>query len=926
MMSKKIFLLLGLSFLAIFKISGQGLTCETSEPFCTGSIYRFPAGVLGNAQYGADYGCLLTQPAPAWYHMLIDDPGNINIYMYSTPLEDIDFICWGPFDDPLSPCVTGLTDDKIVSCSYSPLAYETCYIPNGQTGEYYILLITNFSRNPCDITFSQTGGNGSTDCTILPPPVSNNGPLCVGDTLNLYAEDVTNASYWWSGPGGFLSAEQNPVIPNVTTANGGAYSCIITVGGNSSDPAITNVVVYTLPTADLISEDTTVCFENPAYAIMQFTGWSPYKVYYNDGLNNLVATNLYGPTDTIFLYPSGPTTYTFTKVEDLHCERSLLFMELVADTYPETSGTLSGSATICAGQPADLTFNLIGIPPWSITYTINGGSPQVVAANSSPYILTVYPTLTTTYGFLSLDDINCPGETSGQAVVTVNPSPTTNAGTDQSIPYGTSTVLNGTVTGGSGNYQYSWEPAAKLINPNIQVPSTVNLTETTLFTLTATDNVGECYDADDITVTVTGGPLGCYPAAHPPAICAGETSQLVSLATGGSGTYSYLWSSDPPGFSSTLPDPTVSPSVSTTYQVVINDGYNVLSGNATLNVHQLPVPEAGDNITILHGTNTVLQGSASSGSGSYTYHWEPADKLVNANVAHPQTLNLFSSTLFTLYVTDVTFGCVAEAPDQMTVVISGDALAINPSVSDEEICLGESAQLFALAGGGSGSYTYSWSGSDGLTSTQQNPMITPLTYGSFIYNCTVSDGFNTAQGSVAINVRPVPIIDFGFGDTTICVNDSVILDAGNPGSSYIWSNGSTERTLKVATTGIGFDLQNYSVSVTNPSGCQADLSILVIFDFSACTGVEGMETDRLCRIYPNPGNGTLHLIFQTGVSKATVTASNILGQNVWGPYQYDESDFDGEVVIQLGKIPDGIYFININSEDYSYTTKYILRR
>jgi hypothetical protein len=104
------------------------------------------------------------------------------------------------------------------------------------------------------------------------------------------------------------------------------------------------------------------------------------------------------------------------------------------------------------------------------------------------------------------------------------------------------------------------------------------------------------------------------------------------------------------------------------------------------------------------------------------------------------------------------------------------------------------------------------------------------------------------------------------------------------------------------------------------------MSILVIFDFSACTGIDGNETDRLCRIYPNPGNGTLHLVFQTGISKATVTASNILGQNVYGPFQYDASGLNGEVVIHLGKIPDGIYFININSEDYSYTTKYILRR
>jgi hypothetical protein len=322
-----------------------------------------------------------------------------------------------------------------VDCSYSTSWTENCVIPNGQTGQYYILLITNYSEQPCEITFSQIGGNGSTDCTILPPPVGNNGPLCVGDNLQLTAETVDGASYWWSGPNGFLSTQQNPVIPNVTTANAGDYSCVITVNGQSSDPAITTVIIYTLPTVSLTSVDTTVCFGTPAYAIMSFTGWGPFKVYYTDGMNNFVATGLYGPQDTIFLYPVGLTTYTFTKVEDLHCDRNLLFMNLTADTYPATSGVLSGTNTICAGQPAALTFTLEGTPPWNITYTINGANPQVISANSSPYVETVYPLTNTTYAFYYLEDIHCSGQTSGEAIVTVNPSPSTNAGADQTIPF-----------------------------------------------------------------------------------------------------------------------------------------------------------------------------------------------------------------------------------------------------------------------------------------------------------------------------------------------------------------------------------------------------------------------------------------------------------------------------------------------------------
>jgi hypothetical protein len=929
-MNRKIFFLLGLSFLAMVKIYGQGHVCETSDPFCTGSIYTFPAGTTGNAQPGAYYGCLLSQPAPAWYHMLIDNPGSITIYMYSTPQVDIDFICWGPFTDPYAPCVQGLTSNKVVDCSYSPNPTEYCDIPNGQTGEYYILLITNFSRQPCNITFSQTAGNGSTDCTILPPPVSNNGPLCVGDSLQLTAATVLNASYWWSGPNGFLSVMQNPFIPNVTLANAGDYSCVITVNGQGSDPAITSVIIYTLPSTSLISSDTTVCVGTPAYALFNFIGWGPFKIYYNDGINNFVATGLNGPRDTVFLYPTAPTTYTFTKVEDLHCDRSLLLINLDADTYPATSGSMSGTGTICAGQPADLTFNLEGTPPWSITYTINGTNPQTVAANSSPYVETVYPLTNTTYAFSNLEDIYCTGETSGQAVLTVNPSPTTNAGTDQTIPYGTATTLNGQVTGGSGDYQYSWTPADKLTNPNVQQPTTVNLNATTLFTLTGTDNSGECFSTDDILVTITGGPLGCYPAAHPPVICAGENSQLVALASGGSGTYTYAWSSNPPGFSSNLPNPTVSPTVNTTYSVVVNDGYNMMSGNATVNVHPLPVPEAGNDITIAHGTNTVLQGTASNGSGNYSYYWEPANKLQNADIANPQTVNLYSSTLFSLTVTDLTTGCPAGAPDQMTVMISGDALAVSPGVQPEEICVGESAQLFAVPGGGAGpgTYTYSWSSNNGFSSTEQNPWVTPPATGSFIYTCTVSDGYNTAQGSTALNVRQVPMTNFGSADTIVCVYDTLMLDAGNPGAEYLWSNGSSDRKIRVTSTGIGFDMQTFSVVVTNPeSGCSSGDTVSVIFDFSACNGVSDNIPGNSYQIYPNPGDGTLHLVFQSGVKEAEVHVSNILGQNIWGPFEYKDSDGNGEVMINLGKQPDGVYFIHIKNDNLVLSTsKYILRR
>jgi PKD repeat protein len=148
-------------------VLGQNETCINSVPFCTEMPITYSAGIQGTAEPGAYYSCLQTQPAPAWFHMVIENPGDITIYMFSTPLVDIDFICWGPFTDPYEPCVQGLSISTVVDCSYSPNPTEFCDIEDGLTGEYYILMITNYSQQPTEITFEQSSGGGTLNCDIV---------------------------------------------------------------------------------------------------------------------------------------------------------------------------------------------------------------------------------------------------------------------------------------------------------------------------------------------------------------------------------------------------------------------------------------------------------------------------------------------------------------------------------------------------------------------------------------------------------------------------------------------------------------------------------------------------------------------------------------------------------------------------------------
>lgn len=272
--------------------------CLTSMPFCTSEVIEFEAAYQGGAsgEPGPEYGCLSSQPYPSWYHMRIHTAGQFIIHMEARDNygqgHDIDYCIWGPFSDPYEPCVNDLTCDKLVDCSYSTASVEdvylgyninqhhhtnlsdgTCVENNNnpahvpEVGEYYILVITNYAQVHQTISFTKApnSGPGETDCDILPGVVSNDGPYCEGETIHLTVNYQPNASYSWTGPNGFSSNEQNPVLPNCTLAMAGEYSCTTIVGAQQTT-ASTIVQIYQQATPSFTAN--TVCQGEPT----QFNG------------------------------------------------------------------------------------------------------------------------------------------------------------------------------------------------------------------------------------------------------------------------------------------------------------------------------------------------------------------------------------------------------------------------------------------------------------------------------------------------------------------------------------------------------------------------------------------------------------------------------------------------------------------------------
>lgn len=158
--------LLGLfSSLAANKLQAQGNSCAAAEPFCSNSGIAFPAGVnQPPATPGNNYGCLGSQPNPAWYYLQIDQPGNIDILLTNSNAVDVDFILYGPFASLATATAqcgglgNGGASGAIADCSFSGSAIENINIVGGVTGQVYILLITNFSNSPTQITANQNGG------------------------------------------------------------------------------------------------------------------------------------------------------------------------------------------------------------------------------------------------------------------------------------------------------------------------------------------------------------------------------------------------------------------------------------------------------------------------------------------------------------------------------------------------------------------------------------------------------------------------------------------------------------------------------------------------------------------------------------------------------------------------------------------------
>jgi gliding motility-associated-like protein len=204
---------------------------------------------------------------------------------------------------------------------------------------------------------------------------------------------------------------------------------------------------------------------------------------------------------------------------------------------------------------------------------------------------------------------------------------------------------------------------------------------------------------------------------------------------------------------------------------------------------------------------------------------------------------------------------------------------------DLDICQGNLLTLDAIIPNGS----YLWQ--DSSTNQTLNVSQTGNYWVQLTDNC-----MGTGTDTIFVNISPPPVINLGK-DTSLCEDETLILDATTQNASYLWQDNSINSTLNV------YQIGNYWVQVTvdnckttkfiniNQENCEIDLQIPNIF---------------------TPNNDGINDIFTPLISKGIVSMKTYI-YNRWGKKIFESNNL--EIDWNDNNVSDGVYFWIIYYKD-----------
>ncbi len=644
-------------------------------------------------------------------------------------------------------------------------------------------------------TLTVLGPNGCSDAAdaivsedIIEPDVSASGGTIdcnLPDVLLDGGSTTAGVVFEWSGPAGFMADIQDTAV-----VVAGDYVLTVTAMNGCTASSTVTVIEDLAPPADVNATGGILSCNDPILALLGSTS-SPNVDYFWTGPGGFFSDEL-GPTISL------PGSYVLTVTGANGCQATDQAIVGEDANIPEA---IAAGGTLTCFEPTIQISGTSMTQGASFSWTGPSGfisdqqNPDVT--NSGTYTLTVTAPngCTSTATAMVDDDIDVPQNVS------------VTGGTLNCLSL--SLILTGSSS--TQNVTYAWTGPNGFVsdeqNPEITISGDYILVVTSLNGCTATSTAQVVDDSNAPTATANDGEVTCDD----------PTVNLNGQSSTSNSTFSWV---GPGGFTSDLASP---PSIITagTFTLTVtapNGCTGTVDAEVTVN-NTSPDISVGGGLITCQDPIVTLQGNSST--PGVTFEWTGPGGFIS-DQQNPD-VNVGGDYILTVTAAN---GCTANA----TAVVDLDADVPTATAEGGTItCVNASVGL--LGGSNQPGVTWEWTGPNGFTSDQQNPIVTEL--GLYTLTITTGNGCSASANAQVDEQVDLPVVNIAAPDLLTCANETSILDATNsdsgPGFTLNWTtaNGnfvSGTNTLSPEVNEAGI----YSLEITNQNnGCVANAEIEV---------------------------------------------------------------------------------------------------
>jgi PKD repeat protein len=692
---------------------------------------------------------------------------------------------------------------------------------------------------------------------------------------------VNPVTYEWN------TGDTGPVLQNI---GAGTYSCTVTEGNNRS-VEVEDIVVTgadaPIGVADLEIEDAN-CFAAPSgsISIVLEEGVPPFSYDWSNGATTQNLTNVTAGTYTLNATDNNGCTfegtYEISEPEELLAQY---------ETTPDYCDQQVGSVTL------DIEGGVGGYEISSSEGTIFGNTILDIPAGI------VVVTVEDNNGCIWEENIEIEFEPAPELYFSPDPTITC----VQPI-----TTVTGYVQGGSSDFEYEWTTS----NGNIVGPAdqaTISVDQPGDYTLLVFDVFTGCEVENAVAVVSTVDPPVAEAGIDEPISCEILTPVLEGF---GDPNHTVTW---------TTPDGvivsggnTYTPTVSApgTYYIEVINPANSCSNTDSVQVLD-EVNPANAGFQFQTSGLTMIGTDISTGSSLAGWAWTFGDGNTSND---PNVVHNYSSPGTYQVCLSVQNGCgVSELCQPVEVTSSGSVILVNADIQNVLCNSASTGSIVLTVNGGSGNYTYVWTGPNGTT--YSTPAIDSIVAG--LYQVVITDdqgnifiGEYTITEPTAIVLNSSTVVDnLCFGQT----NGSITIDiTGGVGPYTYYFNGGpgqAENTIANLPGGLVESV------ITDANGCLFLAGSYTIQEPTQL-GYEAAVANVRCF---GEANGSINLAVNGGVAPYTYqwnfgeNTTPEVTQLIAGQYTCVVTDHNGcnnEVIINVSQ-PDALQINNLQVVDAS---------